>query len=153
MYQKTVNSPLGNLNIITDEEVLLKIVFEEDNGNWTNDFHPLLVKAERQLNEYFSGKRKTFDLPIAYEGTIFQKEVWTALKDIPYGTTLSYQELAGNIKRVRAVRAVGQANRRNPLPIIIPCHRVVGKNGSMTGYAGSQTDKKEILLNLEKQFM
>jgi methylated-DNA-[protein]-cysteine S-methyltransferase len=104
--------------------------------------------ASVQLSEYFEGKRKTFELELAPEGTDFQKAVWDELTRVPYGSTLSYGELARRIGRADAVRAVGAANGANPIPIVIPCHRVVGSNGSLTGYGGG-LDRKKWLLALE----
>ncbi|KIL47500.1 methylated-DNA--[protein]-cysteine S-methyltransferase [Jeotgalibacillus campisalis] len=151
MNQRVIKSPIHYLKLTATEEALTKIEFLTfDDSNDEQASHIILDEAEKQLSEYFNGQRKTFDLPLQFEGTSFQKDVWSGLKNITYGTTCSYQDLARQIGRVKAVRAVGQANRRNPLPIVIPCHRVVGKNGSLTGYAGSEIDKKEILLQLEK---
>ena len=110
---------------------------------------PLIKKAAAQLREYFDGKRKTFDLPLAPRGTEFQLTVWKALQAIPYGKTCSYGQLADRIGNPRACRAVGMANNRNPITIIIPCHRVIGSNGSLTGYAGG-LDLKDKLIMLEK---
>lgn len=107
-------------------------------------------EAARQLEEYFQGKRKTFKLPLKLKGTEFQKLVWDALLTIPYGETRSYSEIACQIGRPKASRAVGMANHRNPVAIVVPCHRVIGKNGSLTGYAGG-LDKKERLLDLERR--
>lgn len=152
MHQRVINSPLGHLKIEINDNKLTGIDLMADPKACYSDQHPLLDETERQLGEYFKGKRHIFNLPLQFEGTIFQNEVWTALESIPYGTTCSYQDIALKIKRDKAVRAIGQANRRNPLPIVIPCHRVIGKNGSMTGYAGEHINKKEILLDLENRF-
>ncbi|QHZ46536.1 methylated-DNA--[protein]-cysteine S-methyltransferase [Bacillus sp. NSP9.1] len=110
---------------------------------------PLLLDAKRQLEEYFRGERQTFLLPIDQEGTVFQKKVWKALESIPYGEARSYHDIACAIGNPKAVRAIGQANKKNALPILIPCHRVIGKNKTLTGYAGNETDKKAVLLELE----
>ena len=112
---------------------------------------PLLERAEQQLQEYFRGDRKMFDLPLAPEGTDFQKRVWTALQTIPYGETRTYKQLASMANCPQGYRAVGMANNRNPLPILIPCHRVIGADGSMTGYTGGM-ELKRALLELEKKF-
>ncbi len=112
----------------------------------------LLAEASKQLNEYLAGKRKDFDLPLAPEGTEFQQAVWNALRKIPYGETRSYGEVARNIERPKASRAVGMANNRNPIAILIPCHRVIGANGKLVGYAGG-LDLKERLLRLEKDYV
>ena len=109
---------------------------------------PLLTQGERQLLEYLAGGRRVFDLPLAPKGTEFYRSVWRALEDIPYGETRSYRDIAQAVGRPKAVRAVGQANHNNPISIIIPCHRVVGANGSLTGYGGG-LDLKERLLRLE----
>lgn len=110
----------------------------------------LIKKAYVQLEEYFEGKRKTFELPLAAEGTQFQQKVWQALKEIPYGKTCSYKAIAEAVGNVKACRAVGMANNRNPIPIIVPCHRVVGADGKLVGYAGG-LDIKEKLLEIERQ--
>ena len=112
----------------------------------------LLKNACRQLNEYFEGRRKKFDLALQPHGTDFQRSAWESLLRIPYGETRSYLQQAESIRNPRAIRAIGQANSRNPIPIIIPCHRVIGKNGSLTGYAGG-LDRKTLLLALEHSFM
>ncbi|MGD7043473.1 methylated-DNA--[protein]-cysteine S-methyltransferase [Jeotgalibacillus proteolyticus] len=152
MYERVMKSPINYLRLTANEEALIKIEFINNNDfSDAEASNGILDEAEQQLNEYFSGQRKTFELPLHFEGTDFQKKVWSGLLDLPYGTTCSYQDLARQIGSVKAVRAVGQANRKNPLPIVIPCHRVIGKNGSLTGYAGSETTKKETLLQLEKQ--
>jgi methylated-DNA-[protein]-cysteine S-methyltransferase len=115
------------------------------------DPDPVLTETARQLDDYFHGKRKSFQLPIALKGTPFQIKVWQALQTIPYGTTMSYQALSELIGSPKAMRAVGMANHCNPIAIVIPCHRVIGKNGSLTGYAGGLEIKKK-LLELEKGF-
>lgn len=109
---------------------------------------PLLTEGKRQVLEYLAGARRVFDLPLAPKGTEFYRSVWRALEAIPYGETRSYRDIAQAVGRPKAVRAVGQANHNNPIPIIIPCHRVVGANGSLTGYGGG-LDLKERLLRLE----
>lgn len=110
----------------------------------------LIKEANKQLQEYFSGIRKIFDLPLAPIGTEFQKKVWSALLEIPYGKTNSYKEISKIIGNIKACRAVGMANNKNPILILIPCHRVIGTNDKLVGYAGG-LDAKEKLLNLEKQ--
>lgn len=112
---------------------------------------PLLKEAFRQLQEYFCGQRKTFNLPLFAEGTAFQQKVWQALQAIPYGQVASYKEIAVRVGNPKACRAVGMANHNNPICIIVPCHRVVGTNGKLTGYAGG-IDIKEKLLDLEKHY-
>lgn len=110
----------------------------------------ILIEAARQLDQYFAGERCTFDLPLAAQGTAFQAEVWQGLCRIPYGQTWNYGQLARDIARPRAVRAVGAANARNPLSIIVPCHRVIGSNGTLVGYAGG-IERKQFLLALEQR--
>ena len=110
---------------------------------------PLLKKAGEQLLDYLAGKRKFFELPLAAQGTVFQQNVWKALQEIPYGATCSYGEVAKNIGNPKACRAVGMSNNKNPIPIFIPCHRVIGTNGKLVGYAGG-LGIKEHLLKLEK---
>lgn len=144
----TIASPIGNLKLSADQNQLLSVQFVEEEVSNEADHH-ILLKAKEQLHEFFNGERRVFDLPLKIEGTDFQLEVWNALRDIPYGETCSYQDLAETVRRPKAVRAVGQANKANRFPIIIPCHRVIGKNKKLTGYAGTQIDKKEILLSLE----
>ena len=125
---------------------LLRLPGEEVPGTVVQHETELLRKAAEQLREYLRGERKMFDLPLAPEGTVFQKAVWSALQEIPYGQTRSYGEIAAQIGRPKACRAVGMANHCNPIPIFIPCHRVVGANGSLTGYAGGVEKKRRLLL-------
>ena len=106
---------------------------------------PFLKSAARQLREYFSGQRQQFDLPLAPGGTAFQRQVWTALTRIPYGEVASYGDIARDIGKPSAARAVGAANGRNPLPIIVPCHRIIGSNGKLTGFAGGLQAKRALL--------
>ncbi|WP_243291727.1 methylated-DNA--[protein]-cysteine S-methyltransferase [Bacillus sp. FJAT-47783] len=152
-----LNAPIGSLYILEEEEKLSQIFFDIHELNRfckKKDVHqvetPLLKETMNQLREYFEGKRTQFDLPLKIEGTSFQQRVWNTLKSIPYGETWSYQDVANHIEKPKAVRAIGQANKRNPLPIVIPCHRVIGKNHQLVGYAGNQTDKKAYLLTLEQ---
>ncbi|BFI98721.1 MAG: methylated-DNA--protein-cysteine methyltransferase [Priestia megaterium] len=142
--------------IVASEKGVQHIWFDSDDHNeqlkklvHDENYHHV-KEAKRQLQDYAEGRTLTFDLPLDIKGTDFQKEVWLTLEHIPYGQTWSYSEVAESVNRSKAVRAVGQANRRNPLPIILPCHRVIGKNGALTGYAGSQTHIKEKLLMLER---
>jgi methylated-DNA-[protein]-cysteine S-methyltransferase len=142
-----VSSPVGNLELTVSEGFLIKVEFVEDPVTATEN--ELLSKTAFQLEEYFSGKRKNFELPLKMKGTPFQEAVWNSLLEIPYGSTYSYQDIAEKINNPKAVRAIGQANKANALPIIVPCHRVIGKDKSLTGYAGKQFDKKEKLLMVE----
>jgi methylated-DNA-[protein]-cysteine S-methyltransferase len=152
---KTMKSPVGTLRLVASEAGLAAILWEHDNPRRVrleaaseDDQHPVLIEAERQLNEYFAGKRKTFSVKLDFIGTPFQKKVWQAMLRIPFGETRTYGELAKQIGDPRAARAVGAANGRNPIAIIGPCHRVIGASGKLTGYAGG-LDAKERLLALE----
>ena len=143
--------PRVNLGFIEDDGVITGIFFAggaEDNLTPMSET-PLIKRAISQLSEYFDGERTSFDLPISPSGTGFQKKVWDALLTIPYGETRSYKDIAVQIGNPKAVRAVGMANNRNPIAIVIPCHRVIGHNGSLTGYGGG-LDVKAYLLELEK---
>jgi methylated-DNA-[protein]-cysteine S-methyltransferase len=152
---KSMKSPVGEIKLVTSGKGLAAILWENDEPNRVrlgsmtkDDNHPLLLEAERQLNEYFEGKRKTFSVKLDFAGTEFQKAVWNALLTIPYGETRSYGDIAGQIGNPKAVRAVGAANGRNPISIIAPCHRVIGANGKLTGFAGG-LDAKSCLLRIE----
>lgn len=144
-----VDTPFGPM-VLEGEETLTRLwlpnALPDNQGR--GEESPLLRAARTQLLEYLSGARRSFDLPLDPAGTAFQRSVWEALRAIPYGQTRTYGEMAAAVGRPRAVRAVGQANHVNPLPIFIPCHRVVGKNGALTGYAGG-LDLKGALLALE----
>ncbi|BCB03128.1 methylated-DNA--[protein]-cysteine S-methyltransferase [Bacillus sp. KH172YL63] len=146
-----IKSPIGPLKLTADESHLISVHFvEEAEHPETESDNVVLKHASEQIRQFFNRERKAFDLPLKIEGTAFQQEVWKALQAIPYGETRSYQQLAESIQRPKAVRAVGQANKVNRFPVIIPCHRVIGKNKTLTGYAGKQVDKKETLLQLEQ---
>jgi len=144
-------TPIGTLLLVQSEAGLLSIRFEGRDDvpepGWIHN-PAALSEVIRQRAEYFDGQRQTFDLPLAPAGTPFQQEVWQALRAIPYGETVSYGEIARQIGKPDAVRAVGAANGKNPIPIIVPCHRVIGSNGTLTGYAGGLSIK-EALLALE----
>ncbi|BDR20640.1 methylated-DNA--[protein]-cysteine S-methyltransferase [Vibrio sp. STUT-A16] len=147
-------SLLGTVTIQSNAEGLLGIWFETCTTKPSelgarDDQHPILRQAVTQLNEYFSGLRYEFELPLAATGTDFQNQVWQALTTIPYGETWSYQDLANAIGNPKAVRAVGLANGKNPISIVVPCHRVIGKSGKLTGYAGG-VERKQRLLSLEQ---
>ena len=148
-YSKAVQTEIGNLQLTADDEALLEVKFAERR---TEDApNALLLRAEAQLIEYFSKKRRSFDLPLRAEGTAFQQAVWRAIAEIPYGQTMSYGAVAQKIgKTAAAARAVGAAAGKNPLWIMIPCHRVIAANGALTGYAGG-LQRKEYLLHLEAQ--
>ena len=141
MNTRTIETPIGPLTLQADEAAVTAIRF---GAGGAQDASPLLDAAEAQLREYFAGARRTFDLPLAPHGTAFQQRVWAALRAIPYGETCTYGELAA-IGSPNASRAVGMANHRNPIPIIIPCHRVIGANGTLTGYAGGLEIKRKLL--------
>ncbi|WP_428775024.1 methylated-DNA--[protein]-cysteine S-methyltransferase [Vibrio sp.] len=147
-------SPLGTMTLQANQQGLLGAWFatqttQPDQLGNSDDQHPVLRQAVCQLEEYFAGQRQQFDLPLAASGTEFQKQVWRALTEIPYGETFSYQQLAEAIGNPKAVRAVGLANGKNPISIIVPCHRVIGKNGRLTGYAGG-VERKAALLAIEQ---
>ncbi len=153
MEYRYIDSPVGELLLAGEGETLKIIGFPEGKGrvavdpSWTRN-ESCFKEAEKQLTEYFAGERTEFDLELEPNGTPFQLEVLDALLEIPYGKTTSYGDIAEKIGRPKAVRAVGAANGRNPLPIVIPCHRVIGSNGSLTGFGGG-LDAKQYLLNLE----
>ena len=142
------NSIIGDIFISADENFLLSVQFVNHNFI-ENKENKIIRQTIKQLNEYFNGKRKKFELPLNPKGTEFQKKVWLQLMNIPYGKTATYEDIATLIGDTNASRAVGNANNKNPIAIIIPCHRVIGSNNKLTGYAGG-LDKKEKLLNLEK---
>lgn len=143
---------IGILGIAEDGDGVTNIFFKSDklSKDCTEQETPLLRKAAEQLREYFDGKRKSFELPLSLHGTDFQLADWRALQTIPYGRTCSYKQIAEKIGNPKACRAVGMANNRNPVMIVVPCHRVIGQNGSMVGYAGG-LDVKKYLLDLENK--
>ena len=148
MRYQILDTPIGALRLVSNGTQLVMIEFdgrysELATGEDTCD--PLLASTANQLREYFAGRRDHFDLPLAPAGTAFQRSVWAALEEIPWGEVRSYRDIAIAIDRPAAVRAVGAANGRNPLPIVVPCHRVVGSDGSMTGFAGGLAIKRQLL--------
>jgi methylated-DNA-[protein]-cysteine S-methyltransferase len=152
---KTVATPVGLLKLVASDAALVGILWEKDDPKRVRlaplieeISHPVLLLAERQLTEYFAGTRKSFDLPLDFSGTPFQKQVWSELLKIPFGQTRTYGEIADAIGKPRAFRAVGAANGKNPISIVAPCHRVIGKDGSLTGFAGG-LKAKECLLGIE----
>lgn len=152
---KTMKSPVGELKLVASDKGLAAILWENDkprrvrlDPGLEDKNHPVLLEAERQLNDYFSGKRKSFSVKLDFRGTEFQKKVWAALLTIPFGETRSYGQIAKQIKNPKAVRAVGAANGKNPISIIAPCHRVIGSTGKLTGFAGG-LEAKACLLALE----
>lgn len=152
-----MSSPVGQLKLIATDTHLVAILWENDTPQRVklaparyNPDLPVLLNTQQQLHEYFAGDRWSFDIPLAFHGTDFQQEVWQALLTIPYGETRSYLDIAQQIGRPKAVRAVGAANGKNPISIIAPCHRVIGSNGHLVGFAGGLANKTT-LLHLEQQ--
>lgn len=150
-------TPLGTITLAARDDRLIGAWFEGQkyfpviDANWRHSpGHPLLSRATQQLQDYFQGRHSEFDLPIAFHGTDFQKRVWQSLLDIPHGETRTYGELARRLGNPSAMRAVGAAVGRNPLSVIVPCHRVLGAKGSLTGYAGG-VERKSRLLFLEQK--
>jgi methylated-DNA-[protein]-cysteine S-methyltransferase len=153
MFYRYHHSPIGRLLLAGDETGLQQLLMEIDGKPWQIGEHWRTAGDEldevcRQLDDYFAGRRQRFELRLAPHGTAFQQAVWQALQRIPFGQTSSYSALAAQIARPRAVRAVGAANGANPIAVIIPCHRVIGRDGSLTGYAGGLA-RKALLLQLE----
>lgn len=151
IYYSYIDSPMGSVLVARDDVGITRISFQEGttavrpDPAWHLDEEPL-AEAREQLQAYFAGVLQTFDLPLSLKGTPFQRDVWKALQAIPYGETTTYGELARRIGRPKAVRAVGAANGQNPIPIVVPCHRVIGSNGTLTGYAGGVQLKKALLI-------
>jgi methylated-DNA-[protein]-cysteine S-methyltransferase len=157
---KTIDSPVGKLKLVASEKGLVAVLWDNDRRENDKPSHvrleglvedggcAILIEAERQLGEYFAGRRKTFSVPLDIRGTSFQKSVWDALLAIPFGETRSYGQLAAQLGNAKAMRAVGAANGRNPIPIIVPCHRVIGSSGKLTGFGGG-LEVKARLLDLE----
>ncbi len=145
-----IETKIGKLQIVETDKAVSHVVFRDDKfpSDATEQSSPLLRQASKQIEEYLDGKRRSFDLPLAPEGTEFQRAVWAALQTIPYGETRSYGDIARQIGRPKACRAVGMANNRNPISIVIPCHRVIGADGSLVGYGGG-LDLKRKLLEME----
>lgn len=152
-----LDSPVGRLRLVATDQGLSRLLFDEqadadahpDGDSTRADDHPVLAAATTQLEEYFAGHRQEFDIPLDLTGTEFQRAAWSALASVPYGETRSYRQQAEAIGRPKAVRAIGAANGRNPIPIVLPCHRIVGSDGSLTGYGGGLSIK-EYLLNHEQ---
>jgi methylated-DNA-[protein]-cysteine S-methyltransferase len=150
----TMNSPIGELLLVGDGDTLSGLYMQDGKkpskiaGDWKASAAPF-ADVKTQLEEYFAGARTTFDIPLAAEGAPFEREVWHALEEIPYGETVSYGEIARRVGQPTAARAVGTANGRNPIAVIVPCHRVIGADGSLTGYGGG-LERKRLLLELER---
>ena len=167
-FIKYVETKLGKIGIIEENSKIVKVIIVNENeykkesenkksknNNYNNENYQekdtkLLLEAKKELEEYFQGKRKKFDLPLEQEGTEFQKKVWKVLEKIPYGETRTYKEIAKMVGNEKASRAVGMANNKNNIPIIIPCHRVIGSNGKLVGYALG-VNMKKYLLDLENR--
>ncbi|WP_115718021.1 methylated-DNA--[protein]-cysteine S-methyltransferase [Gallaecimonas mangrovi] len=151
-----LDTPLGPLHLVAENGALIGAWFDgqkhfPEHSDWqTAKAQPVLTEAAQQLTEFFQGKRQHFTLPLAPKGTAFQQQVWQGLRQIPFGQTCSYGELAKRLGKPSAVRAVAAANGRNPLSVIVPCHRVIGANGQLTGYAGGLA-RKAWLLDLENK--
>lgn len=152
-----IPSPVGSLKLVASDRGLAAILWENDRADRVRlgamreqPDYPVLVAARRQLEQYFAGERTVFDLPLDFRGTAFQKNVWAALLAIPFGETRSYADIARGLGRPRATRAVGAANGKNLISIVAPCHRVIGSDGSLTGFAGG-LDGKRYLLDLEQR--
>ncbi len=156
LFRLILPSPVGDLTLVASDAGLVAILWPDDDPRMVRigdvadrGDHPVLLEAASQLAAYFSGERRDFDLPLDMRGTEFQRMVWAALLDIPYGETRSYGDIARTIGQPTASRAVGAANGRNPLSIVAPCHRVVGGSGALTGFAGG-IETKRWLLNFER---
>ena len=155
MFYSYYTCPIGKIRLRAIDSGLVALDHtnqqESVGSDWVeNDSHPVILQAKEELDRYFAGNLKSFSTPLAPKGTAFQLSIWKALQTIPFGETSSYSDIANIINNPKSVRAVGAANGRNPLSIFIPCHRVIGKNGSLTGYAGGVTNKS-ILLKLEQK--
>jgi len=152
LFKKEISSPVGNLTLLATDKALVALIWGKGSArdqkliaSAKSAKSKVLEAAASQLKEYFSGKRTSFDLPLDFKGTSFQVSVWNALRRIPFGKTWSYSDLAKAVKSPRAVRAVGTANSKNPLSIIIPCHRVIAKNGTLAGFGGGVHNKSFLL--------
>ena len=156
LVYRYMESPVGALKLVAHDQALVAVMWDNEDHKRVrlaelieNIQHPMLLKVKQQLEQYFAGQRQQFNLPLDFQGTDFQQQVWRALLTIPYGETRSYKDIALQIGNEKAVRAVGAANGRNPISIIAPCHRVIGSGGALVGFAGG-LDKKQILLSLEQ---
>lgn len=154
--QLSIQTPVGELYLVSSDKGLQGVYQKKQaipllkSGQEASPAAQILTQAEKELQQYFSGQRQKFDVPLDIQGTEFQKKVWQQLSQIPYGKTFSYSDIASRIKKPKAMRAVGSANGKNPIWIIIPCHRVIAANGTLGGYAGGLPMKKK-LLELESQ--
>lgn len=146
------DTPIGTIEMTANNSGISSLFFLDENKNNSINSSPLLIDAENQLKEYFAGTRKEFNLKIDLQGTKFQQMVWNKLLEIPFGMTISYLQLAKKIGNTKSIRAAGGANARNPLSIIVPCHRVIGNDGSLTGYGGGLWRKEWLLKHENKWF-
>ena len=146
------DTSVGKLIIGEENGAITRVTWTQLPKDYLQEETELILECRNQLEEYFAGKRMTFDLPLAPKGTEFQQKVWSALQDIPYGEVCTYKDIAVAIDNPKGCQAVGGANGKNPIAIIIPCHRVIGKNGKLVGYAGGMENKK-FLLELEKSHL
>ena len=151
IYQKIVKTPIGDICILEENDKIIGLTLDNEKYCYKEKNTEILNETEKQLNEYFCGKRKNFNVPINPKGTEFQKQVWNELLKIPYGQTVTYKQIAQKIEKPNAARAVGMANHNNPIAIIVPCHRVVGSNSKLVGYAFG-LERKQFLLDLENKF-
>lgn len=146
------DTPIGKIGIAEEDGALTQLTFRTElPAGAVLEETPLIAQCRQQLDEYFAGKRKSFDLPLCPKGTEFQKKVWASLCKIPYGETRTYGEIAAAVGNPKAARAVGMANNRNPISVLVPCHRVIGSGGKLVGYGGG-LDKKRFLLDLEQKY-
>ena len=151
MYKKVIDSPVGKIEIIEENEKITELnIYNEKKNNIIEKDTKLLLETQKQLKEYFEGKRTKFEIPLNPKGTEKMKKVWKELLKIPYGEVRTYKEIAEKVGNSKASRAVGMANNKNPIPIIIPCHRVIGSNNKLVGYALG-LDMKKYLLDLERK--
>ncbi len=148
LYSTTFESPLGILQLVGNSTYLTHLLFAHQQLAMMPNPNALLLEAQKQLEQYFNAERKQFDIPLIASGTPFQQEVWHHLQTIPFGKSISYQQMSEQMKQPLAIRAIASANGKNPIPIIIPCHRVIGSNGKLTGYSGGLANK-QFLLQLE----
>ena len=146
-----MKTPIGDICILEENDKIIGLTLDNEKYCYKEKNTEILNETEKQLNEYFCGKRKNFNVPINPKGTEFQKQVWNELLKIPYGQTVTYKQIAQKIEKPNASRAVGMVNHNNPIAIIVPCHRVVGSNNKLVGYAFG-LEKKQFLLDLENKF-
>ena len=151
IYQKIIKTPIGDICILEENNKIIGLTLDNEKYCYTEKNTEILNETEKQLNEYFWGKRKKFNVPINPKGTEFQKQVWNELLKIPYGQTVTYKRIAQKIKTENAEREVGRAKNNNAIAIIVPCHRVVGSNSKLVGYAFG-LERKQFLLDLENKF-